>query len=168
MDQIAERAGVSKPVLYQHFPGKRELYVALLDAELTSLEERLIAAVSDTEDNRERVNATVRTFFEFVAQDSSSHRLVFSSDLANDPDVALRLKTFERVVGEAIGDVVRAQAGLPAEAANLLGHALAGAAQTGARQWVLEQSVPLEDAVQLVSRLAWRGIGWFPKDSPEA
>src|SRR5439155_136396 len=31
MDDIAERAGVSKPVLYQHFPGKLELYLALLD-----------------------------------------------------------------------------------------------------------------------------------------
>ena len=31
MDEIADRAGVSKPVLYQHFPGKLELYLALLD-----------------------------------------------------------------------------------------------------------------------------------------
>ena len=32
MDDIAERAGVSKPVLYQHFPGKLDLYLALLDS----------------------------------------------------------------------------------------------------------------------------------------
>ena len=37
MDDIAERAGVSKPVLYQHFPGKLELYLALLDAQTEAL-----------------------------------------------------------------------------------------------------------------------------------
>jgi len=36
MDDIADRAGVSKPVLYQHFPGKRELYLALLSSTSTS------------------------------------------------------------------------------------------------------------------------------------
>ena len=37
MDDIAERAGVSKPVLYQHFPGKLELYLALIDAHTDAL-----------------------------------------------------------------------------------------------------------------------------------
>src|SRR5437764_4220610 len=37
MDEIADRAGVSKPVLYQHFPGKLELYLALLDESTGSL-----------------------------------------------------------------------------------------------------------------------------------
>ncbi len=39
MDDIADRAGVSKPVLYQHFPGKRDLYLALLDETAESLVE---------------------------------------------------------------------------------------------------------------------------------
>ena len=37
MDDIADRAGVSKPVLYQHFPGKRELYLALLEQQVGEL-----------------------------------------------------------------------------------------------------------------------------------
>lgn len=37
MDEIAECAGVSKPVLYQHFPGKLELYVAVLQSYVDSL-----------------------------------------------------------------------------------------------------------------------------------
>ncbi|MDR2257224.1 MAG: TetR/AcrR family transcriptional regulator [Arthrobacter sp.] len=164
MDAIAEAAQVSKPVLYQHFPGKRELYLALLDSELSALESRLVTAVSQTEDNRERVNATVRVFFEYVAQDSGAHRLIFASDLGNDADVSARLKTFEEAVGRAIGTIIEAQAGLPGPAAELLGHALAGAAQTGAMRWAAAPEVPLDTAVELVSRLAWRGIGQFPKD----
>src|SRR5260370_8439966 len=45
MDEIAERAGVSKPVLYQHFPGKLELYLALLDESVDTLGETLLHAL---------------------------------------------------------------------------------------------------------------------------
>src|SRR5690349_25117798 len=56
MDDIADRAGVSKPVLYQHFPGKRELYLALLEQHVDELTERVASAMADTEDNRARVD----------------------------------------------------------------------------------------------------------------
>ena len=54
MDDIAERAGVSKPVLYQHFPGKLELYVALLDTQAAALTKAVTDALARTTDNRER------------------------------------------------------------------------------------------------------------------
>ena len=165
MDAIAEAAQVSKPVLYQHFPGKRELYLALLDSELQGLSARLVTAVSETQDNRERVNATVRLFFEYVAQDSGAHRLVFHSDVAHDTDVAERLAAFEATVGSAIGSIIAAQAGLPRASSDLLGHALAGAARTAAMRWSEEREVPLTEAAALVARLAWRGLGQFPRES---
>ena len=52
MDDIAERAGVSKPVLYQHFPGKLELYLALLDTQAETLGRAVQDALSATEDNQ--------------------------------------------------------------------------------------------------------------------
>src|ERR1700693_194412 len=63
MDEIAERAGVSKPVLYQHFPGKLELYLALLDESVADLVGAVSAALASTTDNRDRVPATFRAFF---------------------------------------------------------------------------------------------------------
>src|SRR3954470_15712176 len=59
MDDIADRAGGSKPVLYQHFPGKRELYLALLEQHVDELTERVAEAMAGTDDNRERVNGAV-------------------------------------------------------------------------------------------------------------
>src|SRR5487761_1751703 len=67
MDEIAERAGVSKPVLYQHFPGKQELYLALLDESVESLVDTVRTALRSTNENRQRVNATFQAFFDFVA-----------------------------------------------------------------------------------------------------
>ena len=59
MDDIAERAGVSKPVLYQHFPGKLELYLALLDKHSEGLELLVREALASTHDNKERVYASI-------------------------------------------------------------------------------------------------------------
>src|ERR687886_2045753 len=66
MDDIADRAGVSKPVLYQHFPGKRELYLALLDDGTAALLESVRDALGSTHDNKQRVLATVRAYFAFI------------------------------------------------------------------------------------------------------
>src|ERR671932_2340549 len=71
MDDIAERAGVSKPVLYQHFPGKLELYLALLDTQAEALGETVIAALAGTTDNRERIHGVLSAYFAFV--DRSDH-----------------------------------------------------------------------------------------------
>ena len=73
MDDIAERAGVSKPVLYQHFPGKLELYLALLDTHAEVLVGKIRSAMIATTDNKERVDGANRAYFEFVG-DASGHR----------------------------------------------------------------------------------------------
>ena len=52
MDEIADRAGVSKPVLYQHFPSKLELYLAVLDLHIDSLVFEIQKAIASTPDMR--------------------------------------------------------------------------------------------------------------------
>src|SRR5829696_8645266 len=79
MDDIAERAGVSKPVLYQHFPGKLELYLALLDTHCDAIVEKVRTAMRNTRDNKERVSGAVRAYFDFVHHGSGAFRLVFES-----------------------------------------------------------------------------------------
>ena len=88
MDDIAERAGVSKPVLYQHFPGKLELYLALLDTHCDAFAERIRSAMAATSDNKDRVRGAMRAYFDFVSHESEAFRLVFESDLRNEPAVA--------------------------------------------------------------------------------
>jgi len=66
MDEIAETAHVSKPVLYQHFPSKRELYLALLDNHLSALTDLMMGALNSTSDNKERVQAVMRAYYRFI------------------------------------------------------------------------------------------------------
>src|SRR3979409_2292271 len=60
MDDIAERAGGSKPVLYQHFPGKLELYLALLDVHAEGLVSAVRRAMAIAPDNKQRVHNAMR------------------------------------------------------------------------------------------------------------
>ena len=166
MDEIAETAHVSKPVLYQHFPSKRELYLALLDSHLGALTELMLGALNSTTDNKERVQAVMRAYYRFIDSDDQAHRLVFESDLINDADVSSRLETFNKTFANAIAQVIAEDTKLPLLEAQLLGRGLAGMAQVSARYWLeTDGNLDLDVASDLIYRLAWRGISRFPKET---
>lgn len=166
MDEIAERAGVSKPVLYQHFPSKLELYLALLDESANELVAIVKAALSSTADNKQRVPATFKAFFDFVASAGEAFRLVFESDLSNEPAVRARLEATMRDCAEMVSQSIHSDAGLGEEEAHLLGIALVGMAQVSSRYWLsTSQAIPKDAAEQLITRLAWRGISGWPRAS---
>jgi AcrR family transcriptional regulator len=163
MDEIADRAGVSKPVLYQHFPGKLELYLALLDESAEELTRVVREALSSTSDNRQRVSATFGAFFDFVSSSGEAFRLVFESDLSNEPAVRERLDTAMRSCAVSVSEFIREDAGLSVDEAHLLGMALVGMAQVSARYWLSSgRAIPQDAAEQLLARLAWRGISGWP------
>ena len=166
MDEIAERAGVSKPVLYQHFPGKLELYLALLDESVDELVRIVRAALVSTTDNRQRVPATFTAFFDFVGGTGEAFRLVFESDLSNEPAVRERLDRAVRECADMVSLSIIEDTGLPGAEAQLLGIALVGMAQVTSRYWLSsDHAIAKAEAEQMLSRLAWRGISGWPLTS---
>ncbi len=164
MDEIAERAGVSKPVLYQHFPGKMDLYLALLDQANEQMMDAVMTALSSTEDNKQRVIATMEAYFEFVSREGSPYRLVFESDLINDPRVSGRVQEAEKQTSETLARLIWQDTGLSDDRALLVAQGVTGMAQTSARFWLAQgRAIPLGEAARLVAALAWRGIGAFPR-----
>jgi AcrR family transcriptional regulator len=163
MDDIAERAGVSKPVLYQHFPGKLELYLALLDTHCDAIIAQVRGAMLSTPDNRERVRGAVHAYFEFVDHESEAFRLVFESDLRNDPQVRERVERVEQGCIEAVTETIISDTGLSTAHAELLASALVGAAGQSAQYWLASgRQTPKDEAEALATALIWRGIGSFP------
>jgi AcrR family transcriptional regulator len=166
MDDIAERAGVSKPVLYQHFPGKLELYLALLDTQAERLAGAVTEALAATEDNRLRIHGVLSAYFQFVDRDDEdgAFRLIFETDLGNEPAVRSRVEGVTTKTMQAVAGVVAGDTGLDPAAAELLATALTGAAQVAARWWLAsERPVPQAEAVGLLEGLLWRGISNFPR-----
>ncbi|WP_110183137.1 TetR/AcrR family transcriptional regulator [Nocardioides solisilvae] len=171
MDDIAERAGVSKPVLYQHFPGKLELYMALLDDSCNAITEKIREALASTQDNKQRVADAIAAFYSYVANDTGAFRLVFESDLTNDPAVRERVERVTEDAASSIALVIQQDTGLPMRACMLLAVALVGMGQVSARFWLAdtaggdpEDAISQKDAAALVAALGWRGISGYPKE----
>jgi len=159
MEQLAEGAGVSKPVLYQHFPSKRDLYLALVREAVSAMEHVVTAALDGTSDNRARVEGAVAAYVDFVSDDR--HRLIAASAELGDEDARAIVEEAANRVAARVGELIAADAGLDRAAAGLLASALRGIAVDGARWWQQEPSLTRDDAVRLLSQLAWRGIGSF-------
>jgi len=160
MDEIADRAGVSKPVLYQHFPGKLELYLALLEMHVDELITPVTGAMESTTDNKLRVHNAVSAYFDFVDGESKAYRLVFESDLRGEPAVQATINRGTDVCVKAITATIAADAGLEEEPARLLAVGLVGVSQVAARSWLANnRTMTKEEAVSLISTLAWKGIG---------
>jgi AcrR family transcriptional regulator len=168
MDEIAERAGVSKPVLYQHFPGKLELYLALLDEHAENLVRIVREALESTTDNKLRVQASMQAFYDFVAGDGEAYRLVFESDLRNVAPVRARVDRANQQCAEMIAQVIAEDTNAPAEEAHLLGMGLVGMAEVSARFWLSQhRAIPKDTAEKIIARLAWRGISGFPRTTDQ-
>jgi AcrR family transcriptional regulator len=163
MDDIADRAGVSKPVLYQHFPGKLDLYLALLDQHCEALLQAVRNALESTNDNKQRVAATMDAYFAFVQDEGGAFRLVFESDLTNEPAVRERVDRVSLDCAKAVSEVISEDTKLPGDQAMLLAVGLCGMAQITARYWLgAGQRIPRDAAARLISSLSWRGIAGFP------
>ncbi|WP_030484686.1 TetR/AcrR family transcriptional regulator [Nocardioides aequoreus] len=164
MDDIAERAGVSKPVLYQHFPGKLDLYLALLDESCTAMIKAVSDALENTDDNKQRVTATMAAFYAYVTAPDGAFRLVFESDLTNEPAVRAQVDRVTNESARLIAHVISDDTGLSEEQSLLLAVSLVGMGQVSARFWLQEAgTMSQDDAAALVASLAWRGIGGYPR-----
>lgn len=164
MDEIADRANVSKPVLYQHFPSKLELYLAVLDLQIDSLVFEIQRAISSTPDNARRLHATIDAYFTFIENDGEAFKLLFESDMSVQPQVHERLNRMTYDCAAAVSGVISNDTGLPKEAAMMLGVGLIGCAQVTARHWLERDSkLTRQQAMDLVENLMWRGISGFPR-----
>jgi AcrR family transcriptional regulator len=168
MDEIADHAGVSKPVLYQHFPGKLDLYLAILDAGIDDLMAAAHSALTGTTDNATRVRAMVNAYFAFVEDPGGAFRLVFESDLSNEPAVQQRVDAADLALARLSAAVIAEDTGLSDDEALLLASGMQGMVQVAARRWlrVGSEHVSREVAADLIASLSWRGISGFPLSHP--
>jgi len=164
MDEIADRANVSKPVLYQHFPSKLELYLAVLDLHIDSLVFAIQKAIASNRENSSRVAATVEAYFGFIDNEGEAFRLLFESDMNLEPQVRERLNRMTYDCAAAVSAVISIDTGLGKEESMMLAVGIIGTVQTTARHWLdRDGKIDRQRATELVMNLIWRGISGFPK-----
>lgn len=170
MDDIADRAEVSKPVLYRHFPSKLDLYLTVVDARGADLLSTVDAAIARVPDARAAISGVVLAYLEFVDHTGEAAALLFESDVMHDPDVRARVERATDLVTERLEQVLAEVPGLAAQpgAAAVLAPCLAAMAQQAATRRLRGTDPARVDArrtAAMVARLAWGGVRDFLPES---
>ena len=158
MNDIAEAAGVTKPVLYQHFRSKRDLYRELLTEVGNQLREEITKATAAAATPHEQVELGFVAYFRFVAGNEPAFRVLFGGGTRRDEEFAAQVALVEAAIAEAIATLIEV-AGLPDAARRQLAHGLVGLAEGTSRLWVADGKVePPEQVARRVAGLAWGGL----------
>jgi AcrR family transcriptional regulator len=157
MNDVAEAAGVTKPVLYQHFESKRDLYQALLDA----VGARMLKAIQDgtveARDGRSRTELGFRSYFRWVAEDHDAFMLLYSGNTRRDQEFARAVRRVTNGMAQAIAPLIAAD--IDDEHRLTLAHALVGLAEGASRRLVERgQAFDPDLIARQVSDLAWAGL----------
>ena len=162
MDDIAEAAGVTKPLLYQHFSSKRALYLELVD----SIAQELLAAVRDAvlqaDGPRQQVELGFAAYFRLVVRNEAAFRLLYGRDHADDHELGRALRAVEDAIAEAIDPLIAA--GHDDDHRRLLAYGIVGMAEGASRRFIAQRphgAAADEEAQRLARRmadLAWAGL----------
>jgi AcrR family transcriptional regulator len=157
MDDIADAAGVTKPVLYQHFASKRALFMELLDQVSAQLLDAIAAATAAADGPRRQVEAGLTAYFQFVADHHDSFVLLFGDGSRRDEEFAAAVNGVESTIADYVAALI--DAGLDDEHRQMLAHAIVGMAENASRRWVAAGATePAAVAASRVADLAWAGL----------
>ena len=160
MEDVAREAGVTKPILYDHFSSKEALYLALLDADAQSLEDRIRAALQAPTGNRERIRASFEAYFDFVDEHAEGFRMMMQETVGTDDVFRSNVGRVRDHIMREVSDLIvrESQGRLDRDEADDVALALVGMVETAARH---DPGGPRERrrrTVDTLVRLAWRGI----------
>lgn len=157
MNDVADAAGVTKPVLYQHFSSKRELYMALLDEAGERLTHLIVTATSEPTGPHDQVSRGVQAYFRWVAEDPDSFLLLFGDGGRRDEEFTEAIRHLEARMATAIAPLIRAE--IDAEHQTILAHGIVGLAESTARRLV-QQGEPFEPDVvaNQIAEMLWGGL----------
>jgi AcrR family transcriptional regulator len=169
MDDIALAAGVTKPLVYQHFSSKRDLYQELVDSVAQELLDALDCAMREASGPRQLVELGFATYFELAVTHEEAFRLLFGRDVPKDEELNEAVLRIEDTLARAVEELL--DAGLSPDHRRLLAHAVVGMTEGASRHWVATASSRQHDgddgtdpsaAARLLARrvsdLAWAGL----------
>ncbi len=160
VEEIAERAKISKPIIYEHFGGKEGLYAVVVDREM----EYVIGQIADAIGSgtpRQRIEGAALAFMRYV-QDRPDGFAVLKRDSPSSNGLANLLAE----VADRVGDVLRSEfknAGYDPRAAPLYAQALIGMVTFVGQWWEENPRMSPEEAASHIAALAWMGLRHLPR-----
>ncbi len=173
MGDIADAAGVTKPVLYQHWSSKRALYLELLEDVGAQLMDAITTATAAVGSPRKRVEEGFGAYFGWVAANTSSFRLLFGSGARRDDEFETVVRRVEQRMADIVASLIDAD--IDEEHRHQLAFGIVGLAEGVSRSLVtgleddgeMPPGQPAFDAARLarrIAQLAWAGLRGIHRD----
>lgn len=165
MDELARRAGVSKPVIYEYFGSKERLYRVCVDRAVQRFSEDLKRAVRSEREPARRMWAGALAFFGFLERHREEWSVLFEEAPGRGGEFAAEVSRIRRdlagLIARLMTETVEAQGGneeLDEEGIETIAHALAGAFEAAAAWWREHPDVPQETVALRVVNFAVLGL----------
>jgi AcrR family transcriptional regulator len=157
MNDVADAAGVTKPVLYQHWASKRDLYLAVLEEAGHRLVDTIAKATAPALSGQEKVRSGFAAYFQLIADDPATFQVLFGGGARRDPEFSGAVRDVGEAITAAIAPLIKAD--IDPEHQALLAHGIVGMAETIGRR-LLASGVPFdpERVGRQVTDLAWAGL----------
>ncbi|GIJ00376.1 TetR family transcriptional regulator [Sediminihabitans luteus] len=164
MDDVADAAGISKPILYRHFVSKIDLYLNVVDVQgallVAAVREGLARAASApgdgaSVDGAHVVDAVVEAYVAYARDAGPAASLLFESDVMRDPEVRARVLAPHETVAAELATVLEPLTGLDHGHALVVARTCTGIARSAAAEVDRRTA---DDAHHLVPQLAWGGL----------
>lgn len=163
MNEVAAEAGVTKPVLYQHFASKRDLFRAVLEDVGLRLEDSIIKAAAEGGIPREKVERGIAAYLAFVEEDRPGFRLLFTVTSRNDDEWAAITRRVEHQIAQSVAELIDVP-GMSTDRRLRLAHGIVGLTEGMVRHWTAESrnetdaADRLAELAQDLTSLAWGGL----------
>lgn len=157
MNDVAEAVGVTKPVLYQHFDSKRDLYQALIDDAGERLLASITKAAAEATDGKSQTELGFRAYFRWVAEDHAAFRFLFGSGTRRDDEFNSAVQKITAEAAKAIAPLIAVD--IDESHRTTIAHALVGLAE-GASRLLVDRGDEFDpdEIATVVSNLAWAGL----------
>ena len=161
VEEVARRAGITKPIVYEHFGGKDGLYTVIIEHEATCVLETISKAIA-VGSPRERIEAAVLAFLGYVRDNPAGFAV-----LVRDSPASSRYASMLADIASQVGCIFTEEferAGYDGRFAPIYAQALIGMVTSVGEWWDEDRSRPVEDVASHVAALAWMGLRHLPRN----
>ncbi|HJL77104.1 MAG: hypothetical protein CL437_06145 [Acidimicrobiaceae bacterium] len=156
MNALAAEAGVTKPVLYQHFASKRELFAQLLARTGDRLHSAIAERSAGVDTPRQRVEVGFAAFFHFFDEHPDAFSVLYGSSLGSVPEFKREARRVQDTFTAILARLIN---GVDGDDALVMAAGINGIAEGMVRYWMREgRRHSADEMATLTTRLAWGGL----------
>jgi AcrR family transcriptional regulator len=161
--EVANAAGVTRTVLYDHFPDKRALFLHVIASQHELMLGEIARGITSEGGPRDRVRATLASYLRFTREHPEARRLLLDPIPSGDPELDQVIRGFLEDRSRAISSLLAtdlANAGVDLESTSLpvMVAVVSGAADGLAQWWARHPDTPSDEVVDAAARLLWNGL----------